>query len=192
MTDQTRPLCAYCGHNTATDQHHLMKRSTHPELINDPKNLVGLCGICHHRTKTDAAFLKALQEIFYFWKKNNLDIYTRAQASIDALLDGREVEFLTPAMTDHYLQLAGAKYSYLSEQLAAVEKLEAVFYHERIKNAEELGQKMPLGRLKMEWRVTENGQNMIDWKAKLKSLEKMQSNLRSRLQRFRTEYSSQR
>lgn len=184
-------MCSYCGNQPGTEQHHLLKRSTHPELKDDPKNLVRLCHVCHRRTEEDAGFLKALQEIYYFWKSMNLDLYLRAEASIEALSYGKEIEYLTPAMADHYLQLACAKYNYLSERLAETEKLEPTFYLKRLNIAEETGEKLPMTRLKMEWRATENGQNAIEWKAKLKALEKMMSNLRARLHRFRTEYVNQ-
>lgn len=181
MTNQTTEMCAYCGNKVGTDGHHLLRRGSNPELINDPKNIVNLCRSCHLKTEADDSFLKALQEIFYFWRPANLDIFLRAQASVDALLDGKEIEFLTPAMADHYLQLAGAAYSHYSERLGEGEKEYAPFFMAR---SEEKTNKA----IEMEWKCTETGREMITAKIKTKSLEKLMANLRARMKRLETEY----
>ena len=178
MTRQDQILCRYCGNRIGSEGHHLFKRSTSPELADDPKNLVKLCFKCHARTEDDHDFLVALQEIFFNWNPANLDIFLRAQASIDDLLNGKCIEYLTPQMTDNYLTLAGASYAYYSEQLATLEKLEALFF---------VSQEGTNSKIQMLWNATTDGQKMIDYKRKLKSLEKTMSNLRTRLNRFKYE-----
>jgi hypothetical protein len=185
MNQEFKP-CRYCGRQ-GSDMHHLLKRSTNPELIDDPKNLVLLCRPCHVKTENDSSFLKALQDIFYHWKPANLDLYLRAQASIDVLLEGREVEYLTPGMTDSYLTLAGASYNYYSEQLAELEKLRPAFYIARKKEAESDEKSLSDKYIEMEWQTTSNGQKMIDYNRKLKALEKTQSNLKAKLRRMEIE-----
>lgn len=178
--------CRYCGRE-GSDNHHMLKRSTNPELKDDPKNLVFLCRACHNHTENDQEFLKALQDIFYNWKPAQLELYLRAEASIEALSRGELTEYLTPGMADHYLQLAGAKYNYYSEQLASLEKLYPAFYMERKNESEKVGKVLSNQYIEMEWRSTSNGQLMIEYGRKLKALEKTMSNLRSRLERFKTE-----
>lgn len=187
MTNQTTPLCPICGNQTATDGHHLLRRGSHPDQVDDPRNIVKICRTCHLRTEAEPEFYEALQQIFYYWKGGNVDIFLRAQASIEALANGKEIEYLTPAMTDHYLTMAGAKYGHISEQMAELEKNWYMFCSERQKELTELGEKAPTTRLEAEWYITTNGRLMIDYKYKLKALEKLQSNLRARLDRFRTE-----
>ena len=178
MENQEHNPCAWCGQQSS-DTHHLFKRSTSPELIDDPKNQVRLCRNCHIRTESDTEFAKNLREAL-LWKPANLDIFLRAQASLEAILNGQNTDYLTPQLADNYLQLSGAAYNFYSEQLAGLERLEAPFYLETKKDKTEK-------EVKMLWNTTESGQKMITYKAKLKALEKTMSNLRSRLSRFRTE-----
>jgi hypothetical protein len=188
-TNQTTELCKFCGNQLGTAKHHLLKRSTNPELIDDPKNLVKLCFSCHNRTEIDHDFLEALQLIFYYWKPINLDLFLRAQASIDALLSGKSIEYFTPEMTDHNLQLASASYAFYSEQLANIEKLEAPYYlgFKKTVIVDDKETIISDKTIKMMWNATENGQKMIEYKSKIKVLEKIQSNLRSRIHRLKVE-----
>lgn len=174
-------LCKYCGNKVGTDLHHLIKRSIAPELIDDLKNKVLLCRECHNRTETDIAFYEALQQIFFYWKPYNVDLFVRAQATVDAINMGLDVEFITPQLTDAYLQEVSAYYSYVSEQLATLEQREALFLE---KGLEENKKK---ALLEVKWSASEDGQNMIVLKRKEKTLEKTMSNLRQRLNRFNTE-----
>jgi hypothetical protein len=178
---QDQPLCHYCGNQIATGQHHLLPRGSNPDKIEEQKNLVPLCFNCHRQAHDDQSFLKALQEIFYYWRPANLDIFMRAQGSISALLNGQEIEYLTPAMTSHYLNLAGAGYSQYSERLAECEKEYAPFFMAR--KAEDKSNK----EIEMEWKCTDRGQEQITAKLKVKALEKLQSNLRANLRRLEVE-----
>lgn len=187
MTNQTIPLCEVCGNRTGTDGHHLLRRGSHPDQVDDPKNIVRLCRDCHLRTESDPAFYEDLQQIFYYWRQGNVDLFLRAEATIEALANGQDIEYLTPAMTDNYLVMAGAKYGHLSEQMANLEKLWYQFFAKRTQELLEASEKPTATRLEAEWYITTNGRSMIDYKYKLKALEKLQSNLRARLDRFRTE-----
>ena len=187
MTRQDQNLCSYCGNQIATDQHHLLKRSTNPDKINEEKNLIGLCRTCHIRTEEDMAFAEALRQIFYYWRLGNVDIFMRAEATIEAITTGQEIEYLTPAMTDNYLTMATAKYGHLSEQMANLEKLWYAFCADRSKELHDKGEKPNGAALEREWGNTTNGNLMTDYKYKLKALEKLQSTLKARLERFRTE-----
>lgn len=57
--------CQWCGVYASTHRHHLHKRSTHPELREDERNIAELCPACHGRAHNDRDFLKKLQEVFY-------------------------------------------------------------------------------------------------------------------------------
>ena len=181
MTRQDTPLCKYCGNKFGTDNHHLRKRGTNPELKDEAKNLVLLCRDCHRRTEEDISFLHALQDIFYYWRPANLDMFTRAQASVSALLDGKEIEYLTPAMCAHYLTIAGAAYAQYSERLAECEKEFAPFFMAR--NEEKTNK-----AIEMEWKCTDRGREMIEARRKVKSLEKIQANMRATLRRLEVEH----
>ena len=57
--------CEYCNCRQAVDPHHLYKRSTHPHMITDPKNIAFLCRICHNLTEQSQWFLLRLQRLLY-------------------------------------------------------------------------------------------------------------------------------
>ena len=62
--------CFYCGtvegDYVAIQMHHARKRSTNPELIDDPDNLCPLCVRCHDKTEHSYSFLKEIQRL---WEK---------------------------------------------------------------------------------------------------------------------------
>ncbi len=53
--------CEHCGRPCYLDggchKHHLFKRSTHPHLKHDKRNLITLCPLCHNLTENDNSFL---------------------------------------------------------------------------------------------------------------------------------------
>lgn len=57
-------LCPYCGNRIADSEHHLIKRSERPELVDDIRNKLMICSICHQRTENENEFYKKLQRIF--------------------------------------------------------------------------------------------------------------------------------
>lgn len=67
--------CEFCGRWCEVDEwtvHHLFKRSTHPHLIADPKNLMVLCPSCHWRATYKREFELLLQKMFYGKTKASL------------------------------------------------------------------------------------------------------------------------
>jgi hypothetical protein len=181
MTNQINNKCIYCG-SDSFELHHLYKRGTNPELKDEKENLVPLCNSCHRRTEEDMDFLRGLQEVFYKWKPCNLDLFIRAEHNLEMLEKGQvSVENLSPALSDNYLQLAGALYCQMSDEIAL---LECKYPKWLIANAKD----KPINRLEIEWNATDDGQRIIYLRRKLKSLEKMQSNLRARLSRQEREW----
>ena len=62
-------VCAHCGYPCYLDhceKHHIYKRSTHPHLKHDKRNLITLCPLCHRLTETDNSFLWWLQQKYGF------------------------------------------------------------------------------------------------------------------------------
>jgi len=57
-------LCPYCGNRPITEEHHLIKRSERPDLIDDKRNKLWICGVCHLKTENEQKFYKKLQRIF--------------------------------------------------------------------------------------------------------------------------------
>lgn len=60
--------CGWCGvyeNIRAVVVHHIYKRGTRPDLIDDQQNHLDLCSECHDRTERDMAFLATLQQVFY-------------------------------------------------------------------------------------------------------------------------------
>ena len=57
MFKDNNPLCISCenkGRSVATEHvHHIKHVATHPELINDPNNLMALCKSCHEKMHKD-------------------------------------------------------------------------------------------------------------------------------------------
>jgi len=172
--------CGYCG-KQGTEIHHLLKRSQRPDLIDDPKNQVWLCHECHARTESDNSFLVALQDIFYNWREKNLDLFLRAQATIESMEKGNPIDFTTPAMCDATLQLATAKYAYVSEQLGILEIAQAHYF--TMNQDEDKTNK----ELEMLWKTTADGSKQVELGKKLKTLEKLMSTFKAKLRRFETE-----
>lgn len=58
--------CRYCGtRDVGLSEHHIIRRSERPDLINDKRNKVWLCNIrCHHKAEHDHEFYKKIQRIF--------------------------------------------------------------------------------------------------------------------------------
>jgi 5-methylcytosine-specific restriction endonuclease McrA len=59
--------------------HHLYKRSTHPELISEPTNLMYLCPDCHAIAHDQSVFKK-------FYIENRHEIYARIQAKKEKVI----------------------------------------------------------------------------------------------------------
>lgn len=64
--------CFYCGTTYyaagGLDRHHVYRRSTHPELIDDPRNIMLLCRRDHDRATVNPEFEQQLQQI---WELKN-------------------------------------------------------------------------------------------------------------------------
>lgn len=181
MINQTQNPCKLCG-NVGTEQHHMYPRGSSPELIDDPKNLLILCHSCHDKATNNQDVLKSLQEIFYNWRPANLDLFLRAQATIESIEAGQGWEFFTPAMVDSTLKLATAQYAYLNDKMSLLEQQEARFYGGLLGE-----EKMSKNRMEMEWRVTPEGQEMIALDRKIKVLEKIGSAMKASLRRLEIE-----
>ena len=177
--DQDIKSCFWCG-MPAVVEHHVFKRSTAPERIDDPTNKVPLCAVCHNLTETDDRFYHALQKIVNFRPKN-FEMFMMAFATLESLFTGKPIEYVTPGMCDHYLTLAQGGYAFYSERMGFLEQIEAKYFIEN-KNDE-----MSNKELEMAFKVTEEGQEKISVSRRLKTLEKTMSALRSKMARFREE-----
>jgi len=77
MYDQTKQCC-WCGfpcYLGACEEHHLYRRSTHPNLKRDKQNIITLCSArgdmkksCHARATDSIEFERRLQKAFYVRK----------------------------------------------------------------------------------------------------------------------------
>jgi len=57
--------CQYCGtRGVGLSEHHIIRRSERPDLINDTRNKVWLCWRCHSKAERDQKFYKKIQRIF--------------------------------------------------------------------------------------------------------------------------------
>lgn len=59
--------CYWCGANEcniAIDGHHVYRRGSHPNLAEEPRNIMLLCRTCHMRTENDNEFYERLQGIW--------------------------------------------------------------------------------------------------------------------------------
>jgi len=68
--------CFNCGTSAwaagGLDENHVLLRSTHPELIDDPDNKMKLCRKCHDRFHSDTEFQTNLQTIWKMRKEEKL------------------------------------------------------------------------------------------------------------------------
>lgn len=95
--------------------------------------------------------------------------------------EGKEVDYLTPALTDNYRKMLAGWYSNYSQELAEIDKRRAFVWLEIRKTVKSTKEADIL------YDQTEDGQRRIELKYKLKALEKNISALRDRLQRFQNE-----
>jgi hypothetical protein len=60
--------CEVCGKWCEADEktvHHLFRRSSRPDLISDPNNLIDICPMCHWYATNNHDFERYLQQTFY-------------------------------------------------------------------------------------------------------------------------------
>jgi len=63
-------VCEWCGCPESVcpiHEHHLFRRGSHPDLIDDERNKKNLCADCHLKTEQDNEFYLRVQKTL--WKK---------------------------------------------------------------------------------------------------------------------------
>jgi len=58
-------LCMWCGRESATEEHHLFRRSISPQLKDDPNNKVKLGRICHRYATENKEIEELFQKYFF-------------------------------------------------------------------------------------------------------------------------------
>lgn len=170
--------CQWCGHNIATDEHHLFRRSAEPHLINDENNKIALCRRCHDYATNTKSFEVLLQD--YFFLKNEQVL------SISKIADKmKEIDTVAPADLSRWRMWLGGEYGTLNTRL---NELEAV-YPERWNMAREsVNSDKQADRL---LDATDYGKEMSELKRTIKTIEKMMSAIKSSLDRLNFEARNQ-
>jgi hypothetical protein len=156
--------CKWCG-NQASDMHHLFRRSTSPQLKEDPNNLIPLCRLCHKYATENREFERLLQEKFFLKK----DIELTTENIQEAL---RSNIPLSPREIADFRKYLAGEFSFLASRLEEVKR----------KKPEEWNKLRPNFKsdtaCERAWEATEFGLEEMSLKLKLKSMEKMLSALR--------------
>lgn len=112
--NQSKEPCRWCG-GYGSDIHHLFERSTHPDLVTEPANLVMLCRRCHGWIDTVQGFRERLQERFF----GRGDYPTKYQ-DICTLMQSTET--ITPSDCAKFIRHLAGDYGFLVDELAELER----------------------------------------------------------------------
>jgi hypothetical protein len=163
-TQNLKKICKWCG-RAAVDMHHLFRRSTSPQLKDDPNNVIPLCRLCHKYATEVREFEKMLQEKFFLKK----DIELSVENIQEALRTNYQ---MAPREIDDFRRFLSGEFSYLSTQLEEV----------KMKKPDEWNKLRDSFKsdtaCERAWESTESGIKEMKLKLKLKSIEKMLSTLR--------------
>lgn len=163
MIDQTR-TCCWCG-NMASEIHHIFRRSSSPELINDPNNFAELCRRCHQYATDNKEFEQLLQTRFFLKEEKELSLENIQDAM-------RGSEQLSPKEINDYLRYLCAEQSYYTELLGYVIKNKPPIY------AEIKSRSKSMAEADREWECSETGLKQYELESLIDRCKILKSSLR--------------
>lgn len=173
MSDLER--CAWCGNEPATDEHHLFRRSTSPEMVEEKENLVKLGRRCHDFATRFPDVEKLFQE-YFFLKQDKVAL------TVEFIADRmKNQEILSPRDIDRYRRFLAAQYFFFSEEYRRLEA-EEPFHWNKLRE----GVKSDTRADKM-YGMTDVGIKHHNLKLRLKEIEKMMSSLKGAIEQFKNE-----
>jgi hypothetical protein len=160
--------CAWCGYNEATDAHHLFRRSTSPELIDDPANKIKLCWRCHKYATDSKEFEQLLQTHFFLKPERELTMeLVESEMKAGTSISPRDLA--------RYRNFLAAHFASLSDEIGEIEKCYPLIWTEIRAQVTSDTQAERL------YDGTPQGIRRTTLKIQLKKLEKMMSSLKTTL-----------
>jgi len=161
-------FCKWCGRNQVEEgEHHLFRRSTSPELIDDPKNKVELCVSCH-RYATESKEVEQLFQEYFFLKpeveKLTVDYVAEFMKS-QSVISPRDIMRFRNFLAAEYFFLDNRYIELERQRPFAIEKFRAEVKSDT--------------RAQNQYEMTAEGMVHKELKTRLKSIEKMLSALRT-------------
>lgn len=177
-TNQDKKLCAWCGKDVGTDIHHLFKRSTSPQLKEDPNNMVLLCRLCHTYAD-EPQFAELLVKTFFLQERpQKITLEYIAQQ-----LTTRK--FFSPAEIVQFRNFIAGEYYFQSTTYADAELEKAQL---AVANRDKFKHKTDLE----DWlNIQDCGKNAIACHRLLNALEQLQSALFTQHRQFEKEAKNQ-
>jgi hypothetical protein len=163
--------CAWCGREPITGEHHLFRRSTSPEMIDDPNNKIELGANCHKYATEHKEVEQLFQEYFFLRpEKENLSTeYIAARM--------KSGEILSPRDVSRYRNYLAGEFSFLTEQFIELDHKKP-FAVENYKKLEGVNSEARAERLYL---MSDDGMMYNKIGARLKVIIKMLSALRTTL-----------
>ena len=158
--------CRWCG-KPSDDTHHLFRRSTSPEMIDDPNNHARLCRLCHQY----ATKYKEVEQLFqyYFFLKPEQEKITVEHIAKSM----QDMSYLSPRDVARFRNFLAGEYCFLSNRFQDLERQEPFMWEQLRKTVKSDARADKL------YRHTEQGIEQNDLKQELKKMEKMLSALKT-------------
>jgi hypothetical protein len=167
--------CRWCGRE-GSDEHHLFRRSSSPQLIDDENNKVTLCRQCHDYATKNKDFEVLLQTLFFLKPEPKLTLDSIAQVMMDQ-------NIIPPRDITRFRQWLAADYAFTNEELIALEMQEPAAWEE-LRSME--GVKSDTRATKL-LAMSELGLKINSCRKRLRTLEKMMSALKGLIERLNNE-----
>src|SRR3989338_8856441 len=107
---ENQQWCIWCGNEPATDAAHLFRRSTSPQLKEDPENIIKLGRRCHRYATENREFEQLLQEKFFLKKPIELTVLGVQETMRSGIQ-------LSPREVMEFRRYLAGEFSYLSSEM---------------------------------------------------------------------------
>lgn len=156
--------CFWCG-KEAVDTHHLFRRSSKPEWIENPDNLLPLCRKCHDYATNEKVFEELLQQTFFAKQRE-------PKLSIEYIAkELQERSNISPREIVRFRNWLAGEYVFLSTRYVEAKIQKAITFHSYAQVAKSMA------AAEREVDVTIEGKECEFYKQQLASIEQLQSAL---------------
>lgn len=166
--------CSWCGNEPATDEHHLFRRSTNPQLKEDANNIIRLGPNCHKYATENREFEVLLQEYFFLKPEVKLSVENIAKFM-------REKKFISPRDTVRFRNYLAGQFQFISARFSEIITRKPSVWGEIRETAKSTNEANTL------YDVSPDGVEIRVYRYELDAIEKMLSALRSILEQYQTE-----
>jgi hypothetical protein len=167
--------CQWCGRE-GSDGHHLFRRSSAPNLIDDKNNIITLCRQCHDYATKNKDFENILQRVFFLQPDPELSVGGISKVMMDQSI-------IAPRDIARFRSWLAAEYAFVNDELIGLEMMEPKEW-EAIRSREEVKSDTRATKILA---MSELGLAMNRRKKYLRSLEKLMSALKGLIERLNNE-----